>query len=62
MSKVAANNEFDEMIGAPDFQDNLGEIINPKLGKIDERRSHRWPLPEMKRKARAGLPGRKNES
>ena len=33
MSKVAKN-EFDEMIGAPDFQDNLGEIINPKLEKI----------------------------
>ena len=37
MSKVAKN-EFDEMIGAPDFQDNLGEIINPKLGKIAAKR------------------------
>ena len=37
MSKVAKN-EFDEMIGAPDFQDNLGEIINPKLEKIAAKR------------------------
>ena len=34
MSKVAGKNEFDEMIGAPDFQDNLGEIIKPKLEKL----------------------------
>ena len=38
MSNVAAKNEFDEMIGAPDFQDNLGEIINPKLEKIAAKR------------------------
>ena len=37
MSKVAKN-EFDEMIGAPDFQNNLGEIINPKLEKIAAKR------------------------